>query len=43
MKELFYTAPELDEVKVSVEYGFSMSGFDSSLDYGDGGDGELLD
>ena len=39
----FYSQPEIEVVEILVEQGFSLSGVVDGSDYGDGGDGELMD
>lgn len=41
MEKIFYTAPEIEVVEISVEAGFALSGIGG--DYGDGGDGEEME
>ena len=43
MTQRFYEEPQLEEVLVVVECGVVLSGDNDSMDYGDGGDGSLLD
>ena len=43
MKKLFYTTPEVEIVEIAVEQGFMLSTQSDSMDYGDGGEGDLME
>ena len=43
MKRFSYETPEIEVVEILVEQGFSLSGIVDGSDYGDGGEGELMD
>lgn len=43
MRKIFYEAPEFEVLDVMVEAGFLVSVEGIESDYGDGGEGDLMD
>lgn len=43
MKRFSYETPDIEVVEILVEQGFSLSGIVDGSDYGDGGEGDLMD
>lgn len=43
MKKDLYVAPEVEVLVLAVEQGFMLSTLNDSMDYGDGGEGSLMD
>lgn len=43
MKNGLYVAPEVEVLVFAVEQGFMLSTLSDSMDYGDGGEGSLMD
>ncbi len=43
MKKGFYVAPEVEVLVFAVEHGFMLSTQSDSMDYGDGGEGDMME